>query len=220
MRSLTDFLRWLPGVAPRKAYTLVMEGDLLSRELKRDLHPRNDSLFDLVTVVGPDAAAAILQAYKDGRLPMQRGKAVQDGPEAEAYLRDAEPRRDEIRERKRRKDCVDDIGIVRESDFLDHHFMNRIFYKNAGSGPARLTLPASTFRKTYEASPAIVASRPDTNIPLPGRGATASVGVQAPDCRRRRSIAGTTRDGTGACTSKHAHPKKISRRPSSGRRGF
>lgn len=140
MRSLTDFLRWLPGVAPRKAYTLVMEGDLLSRELKRDLHPRSDSLFDLVTVVGPDAAAAILQAYKDGRLPMQRGKAVQDAAEAEAYLRDAEPLREEIRERKRGKDCVDDIGLVRESDFLDHHFMNRIFYKNAGPGPARLTL--------------------------------------------------------------------------------
>lgn len=139
MRSLTDFLRWFPGVAPRKAYTLVMEGDLLSRELKRDFHTRSDSLFDFVTV-GPDAAAAILQAYKDGRLPMQRGKAVQNAPEAEAYLRDPEPLREDIRERKRRKDCVDDIGLVRESDFLNHHLMNRIFYKNAEPGPAKLTL--------------------------------------------------------------------------------
>lgn len=140
MRSLTDFLRGLPGVAPRKAYTLVLEGNLLPKELKRDLHPRSDSIFDLVTVVGPDAATAILQAYKDGRLPMQRGKAVQHAPEAEAYLLDAEPLREDIRERKRRKDCVDDIGLVRESDFLDHQLMNRIFFKNTKPGPARLTL--------------------------------------------------------------------------------
>lgn len=140
MRSLTHFLRWLPGVAPRKAYTLTLEGELLPKELKCDLYPRSDSLFDLVTVVGPDAAAAILQAYKDGRFPMQRGKVVQDAPEAEAYVRDSEPLREEVRERKRRKDCVDDTGLVRESDFLDHHLMNRIFYKHAGPGPAKLTL--------------------------------------------------------------------------------
>jgi len=53
MRSITEFLKSLPGVAPRKAYSVVLEGDLLSKELKRDLHPRSDSLFDLVTVVGP-----------------------------------------------------------------------------------------------------------------------------------------------------------------------
>lgn len=140
MRSLTDFLRWLPGIAPRKAYTLVLGGNLLSKELRRDLHPRSDSLFDLVTVVGPEAAAAILQAYRDGRLPMQRGKTVEDAPEAEAYVRDAEPLREEIRERKRRKDCVDDVSLVRESDFHDHHLMNSIFFKNAGPGPGRLTL--------------------------------------------------------------------------------
>lgn len=140
MRSLTDFLRWLPSVAPRKAYTLTLEGDLLPKELKRDLHPRSDSPFDLVTVVGPDAATAILQAYKDGRLPMQRGKAVQDAPEAEAYFRNVELLREEIRERKRKKDCVDDIGLVRESDFLNSHLMNQIFYKSVGPGPGRLKL--------------------------------------------------------------------------------
>lgn len=145
MRSLTDFLKGLPGVGPRKAYSLVLEGDLLSKELRRDLHPRSDSLFDLVTVVGPDAAAAILQAYRDGLLPMQRGKAVKDAPEAEAYVHDVEPLREEIRERKRRKDCLDDVSLVQESDFLDHHLMNRIFFKNAGPGPGKLMTFQSLF---------------------------------------------------------------------------
>lgn len=140
MRSLMDFLGCLPGVAPRKSYALAMEGDLLSIELRRDLHPRSDNLLDLVTVVGPDAAAAILQAYKTGHLPLRRGKAIQDAPEVEAYLRDAERLRKEIRERKRRRDCIDDIGLVCESDFLDHRLMDRIFYKNAGPGPGTLTL--------------------------------------------------------------------------------
>ncbi|WP_261319102.1 hypothetical protein [Rhizobium leguminosarum] len=71
---------------------------------------------------------------------MQRGQKVEVAPEAEAYLRDAEPLREEIRERKRRKDCVDDVSLVRERDFLDHHLMNRIFYKNAGPGPGGMTL--------------------------------------------------------------------------------
>lgn len=140
MKSVYEFLKSLPGVAPRKAYTLVMEGDLLSRELRRDLHPRSDSLFDLVTVVGPDAAAAILNAYKEGLLPMQRGKTIQDATEAEAYVHDAEPLREEIRERRRINDCVDDVSLVRESDFYDHHLMNRIFFKHSGPGPGSLTL--------------------------------------------------------------------------------
>lgn len=127
MLSVTEFLKCLPGAAPRKSYTLVMEEDLLSRELQRDLHARSDSIFDLVTVVGPDAAAAILQAYKDGLLPMLRGKTVKDAPEAEAYVQDAEPLREEIRERKRRKDCVGDVSLVRESDFHDHHLMKASF---------------------------------------------------------------------------------------------
>ncbi|WFU00692.1 hypothetical protein QA648_10970 [Rhizobium sp. CB3171] len=140
MQPVSEFLKSLPGVAPRKAYTLVMEGDLLSRELKRDLHPRSDSLFDLVTVIGPDAAAAIFQAYKEGLLPMQKGKSPQEAPEAEAYARDDEPLREEIRERKRRKDCVEAVALMRESDFHDHHLMNRVFFKNAGPGPGSLTL--------------------------------------------------------------------------------
>jgi hypothetical protein len=150
MQSVSEFLKALPGVAPRKAYTLVMEGDLLSKELKRDLHPRSDSLFDLVTVVGPDAAAAILQAYKDGLLPMQRGKTPSYASEAEVYVHDAEPLREEIRERKRRKDCVEDVSLVLESDFHDHHLMNRIFFKNFGPGQGSLTLAGIVVHKDIQ----------------------------------------------------------------------
>jgi hypothetical protein len=71
---------------------------------------------------------------------MQRGKTAKDATEAEAYVHDAEPLREEIRERKRRKDCVNDVTLVRESDFYDHHLMNRIFFKGAGPGPGSLTL--------------------------------------------------------------------------------
>jgi len=48
--------------------------------------------------------------------------------------------REEIRGRQRRKDCLNDVSLVRESDFLDHHLMNRIFFGNAGAGPGTLTL--------------------------------------------------------------------------------
>lgn len=55
-------------------------------------------------------------------------------------MRDAEPLREEIRERQRRKDCVKDVGLVRESDFFDHHLMNWIFFEIVGAGPGTLTL--------------------------------------------------------------------------------
>ncbi|QIO43077.1 hypothetical protein HA464_03140 [Rhizobium leguminosarum bv. trifolii] len=148
MRSLNDFLKSLPGVAPRKAYKLVYDGDLLSKELRHDLHPRSDSFMDLATVVGPDAAAAILQAYKESRLPITRGGKVREAPDAEDYIQNAEPLREEIRERRRRKECVDDVGLIRESDFDDHHLMDRVFFNNAGPGPGELTLAGITVSKT------------------------------------------------------------------------
>ncbi|MCA1403045.1 hypothetical protein I6F26_00290 [Ensifer sp. IC3342] len=148
MRSLAGFLAWLPGVMPRKAYKLVMEGDLLSKEERKDLHPRSESLFDLVTVVGPDAAAAILAAYNDGRLPMGRGEVVREAPDAGAYVRDSEPLREEIRQRRRRRACVKDISLVRESDFHDHHLLNDIFFETIGKGPGKLTLAGIEVSKT------------------------------------------------------------------------
>ena len=90
MRSLTDFLNDLPGVMARKARRVLLQGDLLSKEENADIHPRNQSFLDTVVVVGPDAAAAILAAYGNGRLPMRRGREPAHAPGAAAYLAKAE----------------------------------------------------------------------------------------------------------------------------------
>ena len=48
MLSLTGFFTGSPGVAPRKAYTLVMEVDPLSRVMKRDLQPPQRAMSKLI----------------------------------------------------------------------------------------------------------------------------------------------------------------------------
>lgn len=140
MRSLTTFLAWLPGVMPRKASTLIYHSDFLSKDARRDLHARDSGFLDTVMLVGPDAAAAILSAYKQRQLPMKRGMSVLDAPDAEAYLLEAEMFREQISEKRRRTGCAADISLVRESDFNDHQLMNEIFFANAGKGPGKLTL--------------------------------------------------------------------------------
>ena len=75
MHSLTNFLAGLPGIMPIKARRLILEGDLLSKAERADIQSRDRSFLDLVLEIGPDAAAAILAAYKQGRLPMKRRKA-------------------------------------------------------------------------------------------------------------------------------------------------
>ncbi|MDM9627834.1 hypothetical protein QTL95_18240 [Rhizobium sp. S152] len=154
-----------------------------------------------MTVIGPDAAAAILQAYKDGLLPMQRGKTVKDAPDAEAYVRNDEPLWEEIRERRRKKECVDDVSLVRESDFHDHHLMNRIFFKNAGPGPGRLTLAGIVVHKDIRSFPSNSGRRPDTGLPSPGRAAMALHEAPVRAFHPRRSTDATTRNGTGGSTS-------------------
>lgn len=71
MLTLKDFLGLLPGIKPMKTRQLVLEGDLLNEGQRRDIRDRNSSVIDLVVVVGPDAAAAIVAAYKAGKLPMK-----------------------------------------------------------------------------------------------------------------------------------------------------
>lgn len=56
---------------PIKTRRLVLEGRLLSAE-RSDIRSRDRSFLDLVLEVGPDAAAAILAAYKNGRLHLAR----------------------------------------------------------------------------------------------------------------------------------------------------
>ncbi len=83
MRSLTEFLKSLPGVMPIKAADAIYYDHVLSDEARRDIYARSSSYLDNVRLVGPDAAAALLAAYRDGRLPMKRGAKVQGAPEAE-----------------------------------------------------------------------------------------------------------------------------------------
>jgi len=52
MLSLTNFLADLPGVMPNKTRRLILEGDLLSKAKRADIHSRDRSLLDLVVEIG------------------------------------------------------------------------------------------------------------------------------------------------------------------------
>jgi hypothetical protein len=41
MRSLTDFLAGLPGIMPIKTRRLILEGGLLSKDERADIHSRD-----------------------------------------------------------------------------------------------------------------------------------------------------------------------------------
>ena len=148
MRSLTDFLNDLPDVMTRKARAVVLQGDLLSKKEKADIHPRNQSLFDTVVVLGPDAAAAILAAYRNGRLPMQRGKKPTNAARAEDYLTKSEELRKEISERLRRERAIGDPSLIVESDLTDQHLIDAVFIKNFGKGPGMMMLAGLAVSKT------------------------------------------------------------------------
>ncbi|MBP2460474.1 MULTISPECIES: hypothetical protein [unclassified Rhizobium] len=149
MRSLTDFIKMLPGVKPRKTRSLILDGDLLSTAEKRDIFYRGDGIFDTVQVVGPDAAVAILLAYRENRLPMDQGENVREAPEAERYLEQSDTLRTQIAERRRRDACVKDISLVEERDFLDNRLLDRIFWANAPKGKGTLTLAGIAVTKTF-----------------------------------------------------------------------
>lgn len=148
MQTLTEFLASLPGVMPLKARREILDGDLLPDDLKSDIVARSDSLFDTVLVVGPDAAAAILAAYKQGRLPMRRGEKARATPRAEAYVADADALRTELAERKRKRDAVKDPSLVRESDFMDVSFLDRVFFTQIGPGSGTVILASIAVTKT------------------------------------------------------------------------
>ncbi len=60
--------------------------------------------------------------------------------------------REEIRARQRRKDCLNDVSLVRESDFLDHHLMNTNFSGTRVPGRAALTLAGIEVSKDIRGS--------------------------------------------------------------------
>lgn len=127
----------LPNVKPRKARSLILVGELLTPREKEDLH-RRDTLYETIDV-GPDAAAAILCAYKESRLPMKVGTPT-IAPLAEAYA----AKRDELlvilSTRRRQKRALKDVSIVVESDLGDHSFMDQVFLAHLGPGNGQLTL--------------------------------------------------------------------------------
>lgn len=144
MRSLTDFLAGLPGIMPIKTRRLVLEGDLLSAAERSDIRSRDRSFLDLVLEVGPDAAAAILAAYKDGRLPMKKGAKPVDAPAAEAYLARADELRTQIAERER---AVKDLSLITESDLTNHRLIDSVFIANIGTGSGSMVLAGITVHK-------------------------------------------------------------------------
>lgn len=139
MLSLTDFISRLPNVLPRKARTVILGGDLLNEEQLRDIFYRSAHMLDMVQVVGPVAAKAILMVYEEGKLPMKKGAKVSDAPLARAYADDPALLA-QMEERRRRKDCVKDTSLVRESDFHDNRLLDSIFWQAMGAGEGTLNL--------------------------------------------------------------------------------
>ncbi|WP_061937548.1 hypothetical protein [Aureimonas sp. AU22] len=151
MITLTGFLSRLPGLRPLLARKAILSGSVLSREEKADIVAR-DSPMDITLLVGPDAAAAILAAYRQGRLPMERGTEPQDAPGAEAYVSDVEVRRRRD-ERKRRTDALRDLSLVREADLLDHSFLDALFVAHMGTGSGTMTIAGIPVTKSLSRYP-------------------------------------------------------------------
>jgi hypothetical protein len=149
MLPLTDFLKKLPGIMPRKARELVLKGGILSKEQRSDIYYRDDSLFDFTYLIGPSAAAAVLEAYKAGRLPIARGQSTGEAPDAEQYV-GSEIAAKEAAERARRMTALDDPRLIVEKDLRDHHFIDSIFLKHVGRGSNSMTLAGINVRKTVE----------------------------------------------------------------------
>lgn len=148
MRTLSNFLATLPGIRPIKARRLILDGGLLSTNERADIHWRDTSLLDTVLEVGPDAAAAILVAYKAGRLPMQKGQHPTSAPDAEAYLATSDALRAQIAERWRQEQAINDSSLILESDFGNHRLMDRVFFANVGPGAGSIVLAGITVTKT------------------------------------------------------------------------
>jgi hypothetical protein len=141
MLSLADFLSLLPGIRPRLARRLILDGPLLTPDQRRDIRMRDRNVLDTVLEVGPDAAAAIDDAYVAGNLSMQKGVLPLSAiPEVEAYLADAPRHRREIAERRRLDQAVRDPSVLKESDLEDYRLLEQLFFalKGAGSGTLEL----------------------------------------------------------------------------------
>jgi len=141
MLSLTAFLNLLPGIKPLKARHLILEGSLLTKEQSADIRMRDLNIFDMVLEVGPDAAAAIIEAYKGGKLPMQKASLRPSSvPGAESYLADARRLREEIAERQRLEKAIHDPSVLTEADLSNYQLLDRVFIAVKGAGEGTLVL--------------------------------------------------------------------------------
>ncbi|WP_432343888.1 hypothetical protein WMC41_13465 [Shinella yambaruensis] len=153
MISLTDFVKSLPGVRPIKARKLILDGDILTSDERRDIFTERRGDF-FVDCIGPDAAAAILAAYRTSRLPMDRGTSISDTPSAERYLENADALREQIADRRRKEAALKDISFVEERDFQDNRFLDTIFWKQfPKGGEATLVLAGIAVTKTVQSYP-------------------------------------------------------------------
>lgn len=148
MQTLSHFLASLPGIRPIKTRRLILEGGLLSEQERTDIHCRNASMIDTVLEVGPDAAAAILAAYKSERLPMRKGQKPTAAPDAEAYLARGDVLRRKIAERRRQELAVKDPSLIVETDFTNHRLMDIVFFAKIGSGSGSMVLAGIKVNKT------------------------------------------------------------------------
>lgn len=148
MLTLNDFLGLLPDIKPLKTRQLILDGDLLDAGQRRDIRDRNRSVVDLVMEVGPDAATAIVAAYKAGQLPMKTAKTRPSAvPEADAYLDKAPEHRRQIAERERLQQAIKDPSLLTEADLDNYRLLDSLFFAIKGPGSGTLELAGITVTK-------------------------------------------------------------------------
>lgn len=86
MVSIARFLSWLPNLRPVLAQRAILNG-VLGQACVEDLLRTNGIMGDEYLMVGPAAAAAIIDGYKAGKLPLKEGAKPGKATRAEVYAR-------------------------------------------------------------------------------------------------------------------------------------
>lgn len=84
MVSLAKFHSWFPGLRVVLAKRLILDGTV-GPECRADLRLGDGMLDSQLYLVGPIAARIIIDAYREGRLPMQDGVGPGKINRAEVY---------------------------------------------------------------------------------------------------------------------------------------
>lgn len=86
MVSIACFLSWLPNLRPVLAKRSILNG-ALGQACIEDLRRTNGVTGDAYLTAGPTAAAAIIEGYKAGKLPLKTGAKLGKTTRAEVYAR-------------------------------------------------------------------------------------------------------------------------------------